>query len=395
MILNAGKQQLEVYVHFPFCQKKCDFCFYTSFDSYHSDTYDQYVDRLVCEIHAEEYQELLSAAQINSIYLGGGTPTLLPVRQLVRVINELAKVASLSPAVEINIELHPSSVNEDYIKELLTTGITRFSMGIQSLDERVLKAIGREQSPEMTLKHYALLRESGIENINIDLIYGLPEQTLESYIDSLEKILALSPGHITVYPFTARLTSRIFTDGNFDFNNQLRRQMWLYTKEAMRRNGYLQTSVPYFVKERRFELVHDRNLWAGHNTLGLGCSAFSYLEGTISQNICDLPAYLESEGVPGKHLTMELSKGDDMKRFILLALTKLLYFDPAKFQAQYSQDALEIFADQFASLLESGYIAQEGDGRFVLTEYGEDNINKIPFEFFPFDSERYMGMVLS
>ena len=289
MRTDAG---IGLYVHIPFCKRKCNYCDFASFVPA-NDFRRKYIDALVAEI--KEYGKSDRRA-VDTVFFGGGTPSLLLPEELSRIMEALRSAFWISPDSEITAEINPGTLNEGILDSFLHHGFNRFSVGLQSIHENELKNLGRIHGFEDFLNTYKLLRARGVKNISVDLMFGIPEQTKASFASTLDKIIELSPEHISVYGL-------ILEEGTpfFDTRDKLplpnedeEREMYFLASRRLRAAGYLHYEISNFAKGG-FECRHNLKYWRREEYIGVGLAAHSFLDGRRFSNSRDTESYFNKE----------------------------------------------------------------------------------------------------
>lgn len=290
-MLQATTQGL--YLHIPFCHQRCHFCaFYL--EIHHARAAEEFVTSLLTELGAYGKSGLLGTSPLDSIYFGGGTPTTLSSDQLATILATAITAFGLSPDAEVTVEAHPESVTRDSLAHLRQSGFTRLSFGAESMDQTELDRVGRPGSPGSTTTTMALAREAGFANINLDLMYGLPGQTLESWATSLRHTIELDPNHLSCYALTIEEGTSLKTAIQRGLvpapDEELQNRMEDLAEEILSRAGYERYEISNYCRPG-FASRHNRLHWTGGHYLGIGPSAQSYLGGRRFGNVSDLRAY--------------------------------------------------------------------------------------------------------
>jgi oxygen-independent coproporphyrinogen-3 oxidase len=287
---------LGLYLHIPFCRQRCDFCaFYL--EIYREDRIAAFVRSLTREIGLSTQQHISAGRPILSLYFGGGTPTILPAAQLTTILSEIRTCLTFAADCEITVEAHPSTVSERDLEQLCQAGINRISIGAESMEDTDLISIGRPGTVHETVKAVTQARIAGFTNINLDLMYGLPGQDLESWQRTLSHCLALEPTHLSAYALTVeedtRLASNIRRHRSPEPDEDLQIKMDEAAQRMLVDAGYERYEVSNYAKPG-YACRHNLLYWTNGEYLGLGPSAQSYLGGTRFGNIADLAAYNDS-----------------------------------------------------------------------------------------------------
>ncbi|GJL48878.1 MAG: coproporphyrinogen III oxidase [Nitrospirales bacterium] len=294
--MDFKARDLGLYVHIPFCQKRCHFCaFYLT--SHRENRIQDFLSALAQEISLYSQSETCHRFPISTIYFGGGTPTSLESVQLASILDLIHQHFTVDPAAEITIEADPETVSRSSLQELHDAGVTRLSLGVQSLEESEWQQLGRLGQMETVSRAMADVKDSGFTNVSLDVMYGLPGQTLETWQYSLEKVLELFPTHLSCYALTIEEGTKFHRDvregklGSRDV--ELETAMHEQAVTCLESAGYYQYEVSNFAKAG-WECQHNLRYWSGLDYLGLGPSAQSYVCGMRFGNISDLSTYSHS-----------------------------------------------------------------------------------------------------
>ena len=240
------KKEIGVYVHIPFCKSKCYYCDFVSYPN--KENFNEYIEAVLEEIKNSNLQNY----KIKTIYIGGGTPSILDSKLVGEILHEIRKNAEYD--AEITIEVNPGTVNEEKLIDYMHFGINRISLGLQSANDEILKSIGRIHNYQEFLEVYNLSRNLGFKNINVDLMLGLPNQTMEILLDSLEKVIKLEPEHISLYSLIleegTKLYEMIEEKKIKMIEEDLERKMYWKTKEILEKSGYVHYEISNFAKKR-------------------------------------------------------------------------------------------------------------------------------------------------
>ncbi|MBD0305641.1 MAG: radical SAM family heme chaperone HemW [Nitrospiraceae bacterium] len=360
-----------VYIHIPFCRTRCHFCaFYLQI--YRRDRALAYLDSLSHEISLHAAQDTLEGRRPESVYFGGGTPTILPPGELAKVLQLIRKQFNPRDDAEITLEAHPDTVDEEGLKDLRQAGFNRISFGVQSMDQDELIRIGRRTVPDRTRAAVSLARHAGFENINLDLIYGLPGQSLESWRSTLRETIALNPSHLSCYALTIEdgtLLQRERQGDPAETEQSLQIAMENLADGELISVGFHRYEISSFC-EPGFACRHNLLYWTGGDYLGLGPSAQSYLNGVRMGNVEDLKAYrtaLKEGRLPLAH-TERLSSEQRRREALVfgLRLTDGIAFAPLGGQARHNDTS---WNDALERMINDGLV-EAGSGRIRLTEMG-------------------------
>lgn len=334
---------ISLYIHIPFCKQKCLYCDFPSYSGKEK-FMDEYIDALNNEIleKAEKYN-------INSIFIGGGTPSYLKDSSLESLLITLNKL-NLKENIEFTMECNPGTLNRKNLKIMKKYNVNRISMGLQSTKNSILKEIGRIHNYEEFKNNYFLAREIGFNNINIDLMFGLPNQKLEDWQESLVEIAKLKPEHISAY-------SLIIEEGTHFYNlyeeNKLNlpeedneRLMYLLAKEILDKYDYHQYEISNFSKNGK-ECFHNKVYWKCNEYLGLGVSASSFIDKKRIKNLDNIQEYIKKIN-NHESIAEEIHANDvmdDMEEFIFMGLRMIEGINIIEFKKRFNKDINEVYGD--------------------------------------------------
>lgn len=318
-----------VYVHVPFCVRKCNYCSFVSrpISSLKSEVPSRYCAGVLAErrLLQPEFQEAFSSAPAMSVYIGGGTPTSLSEPDLLRLIDGVLEQAALSDDTEITVEANPATVSFDMLRRLIEAGVNRLSVGIQSFSDEMLKFLGRIHTAEQALDTVGLARKAGFSNLSVDLIFGIPGQSLDDWKRTLEITISLCPEHVSTYELSAEPGTRLETlvrEGIAKMpDEELAVDMWELSHELLGQAGYEHYEISNFARPS-FRCRHNLNYWRCGNYLGLGAAAHSHLDGLRWWNVGDPVEYchkVESGSAPVAGLE-RLSSSQRATEKLMLAL---------------------------------------------------------------------------
>lgn len=391
-----------LYVHIPFCVKKC---FYCDFLSGQGDgvTKEKYVKSLLNEIsfYGRRYGKSGRNIHVTSVFLGGGTPSVLDGSLTAAILERLREQFYIEENAEITVECNPGTLSADKLKTYREAGVNRLSMGLQSADDNELRRIGRIHTYEQFLEGYTLARECGFNNINIDIMSALPGQTMESYKDTLDKVTALKPEHISAYSLILEegtvLYERISalerdgkTTGLPDEDTE--REMYYMTKKILSDNGYERYEISNYAR-KGYECRHNIAYWERDDYLGLGLGASSCMDNIRTKNVTDIEeymkifdkAYLEhinEKGARDEEETDILTKEDMMAEFMFLGLRMTKGISKKRFKECFGRSYDTIYGKVTDKLIKERLLNVSVDGdKICLTEIGIDVSNMVLAEF--------------
>ena len=283
---------MELYVHIPFCVRKCNYCDFLSMPADHT-VRERYVQALKNELLF--YANGIADRKLETIYFGGGTPSVLSPEQLEELLSTVYKLYDVNEDAEITVEINPATIDYGGLHKIKDAGFNRLSIGLQSANDEELKLLGRIHTYEQFLDTYHNARRAGFTNINIDCMSSLPGQRLDTYLDSLHKIINLQPEHISsdslILEEGTPFYQRFHDHAEEYFDEDLDRQMYHETKRILRENGYERYEISNYAK-KGFESRHNSGYWMRIPYLGVGLGASSFLAGKRTKNIDDMESYL-------------------------------------------------------------------------------------------------------
>lgn len=374
---NNKTASMEIYIHIPFCAKKCEYCDFLSGPAGGKEQ-RAYVQALLKEIRAAEEGQ---GRSVSSIFIGGGTPSLLKEDLLGSILNEIYKKFNLEPGAEISIEVNPGTVSSKKLEAYRRMGINRLSIGLQSTDDRELKTLGRLHNYAQFLETYQAAGNAGFDNINIDLMSALPDQTYEGWVANLRRTAELSPAHISAYsliieegtPFSMRELN--LPDEETEY------RMYEDTAAILEEYGYEQYEISNYAKKGR-RCRHNVGYWTRCDYLGLGLGAASLWGKKRFSNTADMEEYLRNSAFPERIRLMEpvLSREDEMAEFMFLGLRMTEGVSEAAFRQGFGVEMREIYGEVLKKYT-GMELLEEKDGRIFLTRKGIHVSNSVMSDF--------------
>lgn len=360
-----------LYVHIPFCETKCGYCDFFSVAAKGRDTWPL-VERVMRELRKRLSRKTHS---IRTVFLGGGTPTVLPHDQLARLMEALSEELAQSDITEFTVEANPATVDDEKADTLRRNGVTRVSMGAQSFFPEELATLERLHAPEDIAPSVETLRRNGIGQLNLDLIFGIPGQTLDTWSQSLQRTIELEPDHIACYGLTyepgTKLTAMRQHGRIMPIDEQLEADMLLYTIDALADAGFEQYEISNFAKPGR-ACLHNLNYWRNGPYIGVGPSAAGCLNDRRYKNVADVNGYIrmiddtgsaeiESETIDRSMLTTEL---------IMMQLRLVEGLSVEMFQQRTGAHPAALFGDTLTRLVETGHVTAS-ELSIALTRKGQ------------------------
>lgn len=375
------KKELSLYLHIPFCVRKCIYCDFLSFASDES-MREQYVDAVCKEINS--YKIFGKEYQIKTIFVGGGTPSLLSEREIEKIFAALITTFDLTKVEEVTIEANPGTLTREKLNCYKKIGINRLSMGLQSTEERELSMLNRIHTYRQFLEGYEEARRQGFENINIDLMMGLPNQTKESYLKGLEKIMALCPEHISSYSLIVEEETPLYNREDLLEllpDEDTEREMYDLTGQNLEKNGYYRYEISNYAKQG-FECKHNIVYWRQKEYLGIGLGASSYFQGARFKNEEDFSSYLKMPYIPIEKRTQYtiLNVEDKMEEFMYLGLRMTEGVSKALFEDTFQRKIEDVYGNVLKKYEKMGLLREKGD-LIYFTKKGLDVSNQVLWEF--------------
>ncbi|MCQ2506025.1 MAG: radical SAM family heme chaperone HemW [Lachnospiraceae bacterium] len=399
------EKELGVYVHIPFCVRKCNYCDFLSFPSCKEER-KAYVKALLEEI--SYYSSFINAHKLKTVYFGGGTPSLLDTEDLKLIfdavtINQDRKGICDFDTFEATIEVNPGTVDYDKLKRMKEIGFNRLSIGLQSVNDDELKLMGRIHTYEDFLNTYSFARKAGFENINIDIISSLPYQTEEKYLNTLNTVISLEPEHISSYSLIIEEGTLFFekyANGDFLPDEDTDRAFYKMTNDILEKHGYHRYEISNYSKHN-FQSRHNSSYWTGKEYLGVGLGASSLVGNERRTNTAFIKEYLKWTDLIKKTVALEngvknakdlalcnglyevtevLSKKDKMSEFMILGLRMTEGIKKSEFRRQFGKEIEEVFGKELKENIKNGTIVTKDDV-IRLSEFGLDVSNRVFCDF--------------
>ncbi len=371
------QNELGIYVHIPFCVRKCYYCDFVSFAG-KENLQEQYIDVLKKEMIANK--EKGNDKVVTTIYIGGGTPSYVDSKLIVSIVNTIKQNYQISNEVEMTIEVNPGTITREKLEDYKKAGMNRLSIGLQSAADKLLKEIGRIHTYEEFLNTYDLAREVGFSNINVDLMLALPNQTVDVLQESLKKVIDLKPEHISIYSLILEegtVLEKLVSRGERTLLcEETERDMYWKTKELLEQNGYVHYEISNFAKTGK-ESKHNLNCWNQKEYLGFGASAHSYYDKKRYSNTENLERYIERQ----QKIVHEVQiVEDEQKEYMMLGLRKIQGVSISEFKKKFVQNPIYVFRKELDKLVKEDLIEIDIDN-IKLTNKGIDLANLVWEEF--------------
>lgn len=396
------KRPLGLYLHFPFCVRKCRYCDFLSFPSDEAGR-EAYLQRLKNEImiRGEEYQDY----NIETLFIGGGTPSLMTGQQLTELLDTVRRAFHVSTSGEWTMECNPGTTDAETLKIYRAAGINRLSFGLQSMNDEELKYLGRIHTAKQFVDNYQVARKAGFENINIDLMSALPGQTTDSWLDTLKKAAALEPEHLSAYSLIIEEGTpfwKLYGDDNSDREGEnsietdselvmqkktvlpalpdedSEREMYHLTKRILAERGYERYEVSNYAR-KGFECRHNLIYWRRKDYLGLGLGAASMVGERRFSNTSDITRYMQDFDYCQEEI---LDRKAQIEETMFLGLRCTLGVSDQTFKEKFGESMMHIYGDIIRQYVSEGFLAyHEENGRLAFTEAGMDVSNWILSDF--------------
>ena len=380
--MDLAEKELSIYVHIPFCVQKCLYCDFLSAPA-SKEVRRRYVDRLIREIRGES--ESYVNYKVKTIFLGGGTPSLLEPAQITGIMNSLHDNYSLEKDCEITIEVNPGTCSKERADAWRNAGINRVSIGLQSLEDMELKALGRIHSADEFYETYEEVIKTGFNNVNVDLMTAIPGQTMESCCKTLRAVTTLNPApvHISAYSLIIEEETPFFENTPVLPDEDTEREMYKITNDILFKSGYQRYEISNYAKPG-FECRHNEVYWQRGNYAGFGIGAASLVENVRFTNGRDLKRYLENG--PVKENRQELSQEEQMEEFMFLGLRMMQGVSEKKFQRLFGRTIDQVYPGIVDKHIKNGLLQRffyllEREERIMLTDRGIDVSNVVMADF--------------
>ena len=367
-------KEVALYIHIPFCKQKC---FYCDFPSYarKDDLMSDYIEALLIEL-----KEKIKDYEVRSLFIGGGTPSYLNEENLSKLMKGIKNINFIEDA-EKTIECNPGTVSEEKFNIMKGGGINRLSFGLQTTKNNLLKGIGRIHTFEAFEDNYNLARSVGFNNINIDMMFGLPNQSVKDWTDSLEEVAKLNPEHISAYSLIIEEGTPFYKLYNEDKlklpSEEEEREMYKKCKNILIENGYHQYEISNYAKEGK-ECLHNEVYWMCNEYIGVGASSSSYTDGKRIKNIDDLREYIKRIG-SGKSIVDEEiinTKNDNIEEFMFMGLRMNCGIEEEEFKRRFHTDVDNVYKDVIEGNINKGLLERKR-GRIYLTDKGIELSNMV------------------
>ncbi len=383
-------KDISIYVHIPFCVRKCLYCDFNS-GKYPDYIISSYIDALLKEI--DRCREVFRGRELASLYIGGGTPSSVPPSYIGLVFDRISDVITIEDDTEITMEINPGTTTDQKIKDYVSYGVNRISIGLQSALNSELEALGRIHTFEDFLRTYDIVREKGIEKVNVDIMTSIPHQSRESLIKTLDKVTSLRPEHISAYSLIIEKGTPFYERGAEKLgvpSEEESFKIYKLTQKYLKEHGYERYEISnYALKDkngsRDNRCANNLRYWDRKDYIGFGASAASLIGYRRFTNVPELGIYIRD---PGRHKSedMLLQPKDAMAEFMFLGLRKIEGIRCDDFREEFGVRIQEVYGGIMKKHVEAGLAQFSGEDddpgqRFYLTDRGLDISNQIMAEY--------------
>ncbi len=404
-------KEIGLYIHIPFCKHKCYYCDFVSYAN-KKKFFKKYVECVKKEIGKYARENRIMSEHglepkyvIKTIYIGGGTPSLIDeeyiedilksIRENFEITSNLEenyeaqdeKIKNYNSQIETTIEVNPGTVTKEKLQKYLECGINRLSIGLQAVQDNLLKEIGRIHTFEDFQNVYKWAREVGFENINVDLMIGLPNQTLDDVKESTKKVMALKPEHISVYSLILEENTKLedmVIKGKLELpDDEIERKMYWYVKKALEKHKYIHYEISNFARPG-FESKHNSDCWNQNEYIGIGAAASSFMNNARYENTSDLEEYISNmeNDKPSKNIQLQELLDDESKidEYMMLSLRKISGVNISEFKRKFNQNPIIRYNKILEKLIKEELIEIDGNN-IRLSSKGIDLANLVWEEF--------------
>jgi oxygen-independent coproporphyrinogen-3 oxidase len=386
----AAKTPLGLYMHIPFCRKRCKFCYFRVYTDVNAEAIQKYVDALATEIAMLAETPAVAGRPVQFAYFGGGTPSYLSVRQLKGLAERLEKSIGWNKAAEVTFECEPGTLQEPKVAALKELGVTRLSLGVENFSDAILEENGRAHLSGEIYRSWDWIKAAGFAQVNIDLIAGMVGETWDNWKENIRKTVELDPDSVTIYqmelPFNTKYAKDLQISGQTPIAPWTTKRDWLnYAFDTLQAAGYSVSSAYTLAKKKsagNSSFLYRDSLWHGADLLGSGVASFGHLSGIHYQNVDGLEAYqgMLSEGKLPLGRALPVPADERLIREMILQM-KVGSLDAGYFRNKFGREIFEVFKGQFDELKSEGYAEIDGD-RLELKRDGLLRVDSLLPRFF-------------
>jgi len=367
---SKNKKPLGIYVHVPFCRSKCQYCDFYSLTCKDDKSIETYI-RAICD-HIKESGPLTPGYKVDTIYFGGGTPSFLGADALATILTTIRRVFDVDPNAEITLEANPDSVSDQLLRRVRAEGFNRISLGVQTDDDELLKKLGRPHDYAQVISAVQRIRKAGFKNLSLDLMYGLPGQTLLNWKDTLERVITLNPDHISCYALKVEENTPLYACKDIlnIADDDTQAEMYLAGVEILRSHGFRQYEISNFARKGLYSR-HNMKYWTGGEYLGFGPAASSDFGGRRFTTVRDLQGYVNGIKTGGSVLEEvdEVPQRERAGEYLMLRLRTISGINRYEYEHKFLLpfDEIEAALERSRSM---GYAMRSEEGRWRLTPRG-------------------------
>jgi oxygen-independent coproporphyrinogen III oxidase len=379
---EMANKQVGLYIHIPFCKAKCFYCDFNSY-AYKDELVPAYFDALEREL--EITADIAKEYSIKSIFIGGGTPSYIKADYIYKTIKRCRDIFNIEPNAEISIESNPGTLTVEKLNAYKESGINRLSMGLQAWQNQILKRLGRIHDIDDFIKNYKEAEKVGFENINVDLIFGIPGQTLNEWLNTLSNVIRLGSRHLSCYSLKIEegtvFDKRVKSGKMVPIDDDIDREMYHETIRILNSYGYNHYEISNFAREG-YECRHNLIYWNAEEYLGFGAGAHSYVKGKRFNNEYSLERYIAllSEGKDFHENVEIITKEDSMSEYMILGLRLIKGIDKNEFKERFNEDIMALYQDKINKLIDEELL-ESINNNLRLTPKGLDLANRVFVEF--------------
>lgn len=384
--MNINKKKLGIYIHIPFCKRKCAYCDFLSGPAT-VEVQDKYMEQLLSDIKSMENKEQY---EVDTVFIGGGTPSVVSAKWIFKLMETLKAEFRVCETAEISIEANPGTVTKESLEIYRKSGINRISFGVQSMEDKELELLGRIHRREDFLQVFYLAREAGFTNINVDLMSALPGQTVDSFTNTLKEVAKLEPEHISVYSLIIEEGTRFYEEYREDElireqglmpkwlpSEEAEREMYENTREILAEHGFYRYEISNYAKEG-FACKHNLKYWDRKEYMGFGIGAASLLKESRFKKTESLTDYLHGDFE--KKDVEQVSQEEAIQEFMFLGLRKTAGISKQDFYQSFHKELEDVYGNVLKKLVKDNLLIETKVG-YALTEQGLDVSNRVFAEF--------------
>ncbi len=372
MLLSKQKKPLGLYIHIPFCKSKCEYCDFCSFVPNGTSVIEHYTDALILQM--EDWADRCRSYEIDSVFFGGGTPTFLDSKHLLRILNAMYDNFHVTKKAEITVECNPATADFKSLRRLRRAGVNRLSLGLQSANENELAALGRIHSFKDFQNSYEDARRAGFENISVDLMYGIPEQTEKSFAHTLSAVTSLGPDHISLYalkienntPFAQKKDTLNLPDDDAVYNMYVKAVQYLAAK------GYDRYEISNFAKQGA-ACLHNLKYWHCDEYLGLGASAHSYFGGERFATTRRVKDYIDGMEIINNDIKVvvesdKIDSHESMEEYVMLGMRLDEGVNIHDFEQRFGVSFVEKYGKLLDEYIDDGFVKKDDESYSFTTD---------------------------